>query len=79
MSCRKEAADLYGTVNEMEDDVMSILDFTYLLIGLTEGHEIEPVHVPGIHRMLDLILERAHSMQKRWNEAYQAARRLARP
>jgi hypothetical protein len=27
------------------------LDFTYLLIGLTEGEEIEPVHVPGIHRM----------------------------
>ena len=29
------ATDLYATVDEMEDDVMSILDFTYLLIGLT--------------------------------------------
>jgi hypothetical protein len=61
----KVAKDLHSTIDDMEDDISSILDFTYILIGLTEGNEIEPVHVPGIHRMLDLILLHGHSLRKR--------------
>jgi hypothetical protein len=65
----KVAKDLHSTIDDMEEDISSILDFTYILIGLTEGNEIEPVH--------DLILLHGHSLRKRWDEARLASGRLA--
>jgi hypothetical protein len=73
------AGDLSKSINEMEDDILSIVDFTNLLLGVTEGKEIEPFHVPGIYRLLNSMLEHGHSLRRRQDEARQTAHRLANP
>jgi hypothetical protein len=73
------ATDLNKSIYEMEDDIMSIIDFANLLLGVTGGKEIEPCHVPGIYRLLDSMLEHGHSLHRRHNEARQISGRLTNP
>ena len=73
------ASDVYESVSEMEDHVFSVIDYTGLLLGLTEGTEILSEHVPGINRLLRSINEHGQALRRHWDEAHQASGRLAKP
>ena len=73
------ASDVYDTVQEMEDHVFSVIDYTRLLMAMTEDAEILPEHIPGIHRLLRSINEHGQALRRHWDEAHQASGRLAKP
>jgi hypothetical protein len=73
------AGDVYDSVSEMEDHVFSVIDYTTLLLAMTEGTEILSEHVPGINRLLRSINEHGQALRRHWDEAHQASGRLAKP
>ena len=73
------ASDVYDTVHEMEDHVFSVIDYTGLLMAMTEDAEILTEHIPGIHRLLRSINEHGQALRRHWDEAHQASGRLAKP
>lgn len=73
------ASDVYGSVSEMESHLFSVIDYTRLLLAVTEGTEIASEHVPGIHRLLHSINEHGQALRRHWDEAHQASGRLAKP
>jgi hypothetical protein len=73
------ASDVYGSVDEMEDHLFSIIDFTRLLLAVTDGSEITAEHVPAVHRLLHSINGHAQSLRQHWDDAHSAAGRLAKP
>jgi hypothetical protein len=66
----------YLAIDEMEDQICSIVAFANLMIAVTEGPEIEKAHVPGIQRLLLSILELGQSLQTHQGDACEAIRRL---